>query len=99
MELSQELRESLKRSVVKFSYEKTNGELREAYGTRNPHNIEQTNGELPKGTGHEKEGVVAYWDLKSNGWRSCREDKIVSIDEVMTLEQYNSEQSCKSQEK
>jgi hypothetical protein len=90
-DLAQELREKLNKGVVDFSYEKTNGEWREARGTRNPNGIETLGGEAPKGTGTEKAGTIAYWDLNSEGWRSCKEDKIITINKFRTIEEYEQE--------
>lgn len=85
---AQELREALNKGVVNFSYEKKNGEWREAKGTRNPDSIEAVDGVAPKGTGTEKEGTIAYWDLDANGWRSCREDSIIAINGIYTINEY-----------
>ena len=42
------LRECMQHSVVRFSYKKTNGEVRDALGTLNPTTIEEHGGNLPK---------------------------------------------------
>lgn len=89
--LAQELREALNKGMVSFSYEKANGEWREARGTRNPQGLGYVGGTLPKGTGTEKVGVIAYWDLDAEGWRSCKEDKIIAINSTMAVEQYITE--------
>lgn len=89
--LAQELREALNHGMVSFSYEKMNGEWREAHGTRNPQGIELVEGELPKGTGTEKEGTIAYYDLDVNAWRSCKEDKIIAINKVYSIKEYQEE--------
>jgi len=77
--LAQELRERLNKGIVAFSYTKKNGERRDAVGTRNPGKLDELGGVLPKGTGHEIAGTIAYWDTNSNGWRSCCEDSIIEI--------------------
>lgn len=81
-ELSQELKDLLTKNIVSFSYEKKNGEWREAVGTRNPKMITEHNGELPKGTGKEATGVITYWDIKAEAWRSFREDSIITINHI-----------------
>ena len=95
--LAQELREKLNSGVVSFSYKKTNGEWREAHGTRNPEGIDLVGGEKPKGTGAEKEGTIAYWDLDVEGWRSCREDKIIAVNGFYTVEEYKQNQESKEE--
>ena len=90
-DLVQELRNALNKGMVSFSYEKANGERREAHGTRNPQGLEYVGGTLPKGTGTEKTGVIAYWDLDAEGWRSCKEDKIIAINCTKTVAQYITE--------
>lgn len=87
-QLAEELREALKQGVVSFSYEKTDGTWREAKGTRSPTDIEEVGGVLPKGTGTEKPGTIAYWDVDSEGWRSCKEDKIIAINKVVSAKEY-----------
>ena len=88
MTLAEELRTKLNAGMVSFSYEKTNGEWREAHGTRNPDGIDFLHGEAPKGTGSEKPGTIAYWDLDVKGWRSCKEDKIIAVNGSYTVEEY-----------
>lgn len=87
-ELAKELREKLNNGVVAFSYEKFNGELRSARGTRNPEGIEYVGGTTPKGTGTERTGTISYWDLDVEGWRCCKEDKILEIYGSCSVEEY-----------
>lgn len=96
-DLAQELREKLNAGMVSFSYEKANGEWREAHGTRNPEGIEAVGGEAPKGTGTEKVGTIAYWDLDVEGWRSCKEDKIIAVNGFYTVEEYKRNQESKEE--
>ena len=66
------LRECMKNSIVRFSYEKKDGEIRDALGTLNPSIIEEHGGSLPKGTGVTHADVFPYWDVNSKGWRGFK---------------------------
>ena len=92
MTKAEELRKALNEGVVSFSYEKTNGEWKETHGTCHPDNITHLGGELPKGTGTRRVGTIAYWDLDANSWRSCKEDKIIAINRVFTMEEWEERQ-------
>ena len=83
MDKKEQLKQMLSEGVVSFSYGKKNGEWREAVGTRNPNIIEEKGGCLPKGTGIETPGVVAYWDVDAAGWRSYIEDNILEINKQL----------------
>lgn len=85
-----DLREALKSGIVTFTFRKANGELRTASGTRNLNPaiaLGMTENDKPKGTGSEKPGVIAFWDIDTGGWRSCREDSIVEIRSISTEEE------------
>lgn len=88
MTKAEELRKALNEGIVSFSYEKANGEWREAHGTCNPDGIEYVGGEAPKGTGTERTGTIAYWDMDVNGWRSCKEDKVIAINRTYTTAEW-----------
>ena len=70
--------ETLSSGDVRFTYRKKNGTEREAYGTRNT-DIITLNDAMPKGTGTEKIGVIAYYDLEKQGWRSFNEENFVEF--------------------
>lgn len=74
------LKEKLAKGNVHFTFTKKDGTLRRAYGTRNVNTISEA-GATPSGNGAEKTGVVAYYDLEKQGWRSCLESAIVSVDD------------------
>lgn len=61
----------LSRGNVKFSYKRTNGEMREAIGTTNKQTLDrigvQFSGESSS-CGEEK--TVVYYDVEKNAWRS-----------------------------
>ena len=64
--------------VQEFKYTKVDGTERVARGTRNPMLIDEYDA-TPKGTGIEKEGVIAYYDLDKEAWRSFREESFVEF--------------------
>lgn len=77
------IKKCLEEGVVTFTFTKANGETRVAHGTRilDPAIATGYSDEhAPKGTGRETPGVVPYWDCDKEGWRSVREDSIISID-------------------
>jgi len=86
--LAQELRERLNQGVVYFKFTKTDGTERIATGTRL---ASEVGGEAPTGRGTEAVGVIAYWDLDKNAWRSCREDSVVELIKLQSIERYLSE--------
>ena len=63
--------------VVRFAYQKLNGEIRQAVGTL------QADAVIANiaGTGIPKRfyGMFAYIDLEKMGWRAFREERIVGI--------------------
>jgi len=67
--------------VVCFTYTKKNGETRHARGTKKPSAIIKVDEDaLPKGTGTPKTGVISYFDLDKEAWRSLQENALVSIE-------------------
>jgi hypothetical protein len=68
-----ELKEKLKSSeLIKFSYLKVNGELREALGTLNPNFILPEF--QPKDSSTNYGNNLRYFDIDKNGWRSISEN-------------------------
>lgn len=68
----------MKNGVAYFTYRKSNGELREAIGTKNEMNYDYT----PKGGSEKKASkpdVIKYYDLTARGWRSFRIERLVCI--------------------
>lgn len=76
----EKLRRNMTHSIVKFSYTKKNGELREALGTLNSNIIEEYGGELPKGTGETPTDTFPYWDVNSGAWRCFKKDNLISAE-------------------
>lgn len=80
--LQEKLNRMLKNyDVVNFTYIKKNGETRHARGTKKIDAIEKVDeNAIPKGTGTPKVGIISYFDLDKEAWRSVRDDAIVSIE-------------------
>lgn len=77
------LKEALHNGVVEFTYTKINGETRNAKGTLNSGILNEKVVSSGNGKGREpKEGVVVYYDLNSDGFRSFREENFVGIDRI-----------------
>lgn len=75
-----QLKELMKTGKINFTYVKTNGDVRNATGTLDLKYIDERGG-TPNGTGYEvPENVLRYWDVNSDGWRSCRINLIQSFE-------------------
>ena len=80
-----DIKRLLNEGTVRFLYEKNNGEIREALGTRNIDILMNDEGsgftedDKPKGTGREYETSCPYWDLEKKAWRSVRIDSVITI--------------------
>ncbi len=82
-----EFEKYLKQGIINFTYKKVSGEVRHARGTTNPKYIDEHNG-TPNGTGKfESNDVLRYWDVNSEGWRSCKKDRIMSFNTPDSLQQ------------
>lgn len=82
-----DLRAALENGIVTFKFKKASGEIRSASGTRRltpAIALGITEEDMPKGVRKEVEGVISFWDIDKGAWRSCREDSIISIDNVST---------------
>lgn len=80
-----DIKNLLENGVVTFTFKKANGEMRTATGTRvlDPEVATgYTSSDAPKGERSAFPGVIPYWDLDKQAWRSLREDSLVSIDSV-----------------
>lgn len=80
--MTEKLNTMLGRNIVHFTYTKKNGETRHARGTKSTKIITEKYGEenLPSGNGTPKDGVIAYFDLDKEAWRSFQVGFLVSID-------------------
>ena len=81
----EELEQELRRRVVRFWYQKKNGEWREAIGTRRLSLIPEE--QHPNGTGHQPDFLVCYWDLERNHWRCFDRNRFIGFDEQMVAEE------------
>lgn len=78
-ELFEEFKQYLKTGIIDFTYRKVNGEIRNARGTTDMKYIEERGG-APNGTGYDAPSyILRYWDVNSEGWRSCKIDNIESF--------------------
>ena len=75
------IKEVLASGDVYFTYRKKDGTEREAYGTRNTGIIKDHNA-TPTGNGTEKAGVIAYYDLESEGWRCFKIENFIGFKTV-----------------
>lgn len=85
--MEKDLKTLLSKGHVTFTFKKTNGEIRTATGTRilkSSVAMGFTDADMPKGTGRDIPGVIAFWDIDKGAWRSVRESSIISIDNVVT---------------
>lgn len=89
--LLQKLNHILKtENVVNFSYQKKNGELRHARGTKKLDRIKSIDeNAIPSGEGTPKTGVIAYFDLDKSAWRSFQEESLVSIETQESDDMFN----------
>lgn len=69
--------EKMRDGVVTFAYKKeSTGEARIAHGTLNKDLFHYEY----KNPNHEpKEGIITYWDMDKQGWRSLHEENILQI--------------------
>ena len=73
----QQLKQQLRRGVVHFFYVKTNGEIREAWGTTNAAlACKHTTG---RGVSRERYATTAYFDIERGAWRSFRWENILEV--------------------
>lgn len=84
-----EIKEKLENGIVEFTFRKVDGTERSARGTRcfGERSIVGENFVPVKGTGVEKTGVISYWDLDKEAWRSFGEYSVVSIDSFISKEE------------
>ena len=62
----------LDKGIVQFSFWKSDGTIREAYGTRNLHFIPSTAEPQGTSTRSPQWGTITFFDLKKAEWRSFR---------------------------
>lgn len=70
------LRAELRAGAVRFTFQKTDGEVRQAYGTLNAELFAYTS----KGSERvESPCQIRYFDLEKNAFRSFRAERILSV--------------------
>jgi len=75
--LIEALQFKLMNGTAHFIYRKTNGELREAFGTLLERVVERNiNG---RGYPRKLDGLQAYFDIEEQEWRSFRYENLVTI--------------------
>ena len=87
------LREALRRGVIRFSYWKKDGTLREARGTLSPILIPEE--DTPKGISnpHPNYSAIAYYDIDKKAWRSFAICQFVGFVDFWMLLQNNFKKS------
>lgn len=75
--LIEALQFKLMNGTAHFIYRKTNGNLREAFGTLLPRTIERN----INGCGYPRklDGLQAYFDIEEQEWRSFRYENLITI--------------------
>lgn len=87
-EIANALRTLLAHNIVSFTYQKVNGEIRHAIGTRCLVLAEiHTGATIPTPKGEEQPN--SYFDIEKMGWRSYKPENLISIDGVYAREDTN----------
>ena len=86
MILLQELKKRMQDEVVCFTFNKTDGSSRQAFGTRDREVIGNHSAQ-PKGkqTNRQFSGTFPYFDIEKQAWRSFKVEKIVDINRGYSL--------------
>lgn len=80
-----ELKENLKKGIVLVEFEKTDGTIREMYASLNstflpePEPVDTENPKPARKKSEDPNLIVAY-DVKNNGWRSFKYDRLKKAD-------------------
>ena len=79
------LREKLQQGEVNFVFKKVDGSRRAAVGTTNPDLIPLDllgSQKTPEQSLEEQrsQGIVRYFDIEKEGWRSCKVENILEVD-------------------
>lgn len=75
---TQEIKDILSKGEVKFSYEKKDGTIREAFGTRSV-TILELHDAIPTGSKVENDNVIPYFDLDAMAWRSFKAENFIGV--------------------
>lgn len=79
------LREKLQQGEVNFVFKRVDGSRRAAVGTTNPDLIPLDllgSQKTPEQSLEEQrsQGIVRYFDIEKEGWRSCKVENILEVD-------------------
>lgn len=72
----------LSQNIVKFTYRKADGTIRNAVGTRNLNLVRVVYGIVAPQPKTGRNNPTAYYDIEKEGWRSFIADNVLSIDGV-----------------
>ena len=76
------IRDQMRVGLCKFSYMKTNGDTRIAYGTRNQSIIQMLSGDTnneSSGNGHNDGGHFHYFDIQRCAWRCFCTEEVLTV--------------------
>ena len=79
-EIADTLRNALAKGVVKFTFYKKDGPIREAIGTRNLAVATAKLGGIPIPKPYGKPNPNCYYDLEKQAWRAFIPENVCSID-------------------
>ena len=78
----EELTDRLHSGVVRFSYLKTDGSVRDVIGTLKPSLLDMLRATVDPKSGRRKSNrseVITYYDLNSEDWRSFKPENFISM--------------------
>lgn len=85
--LLDELKEKLKKGVVKFSFTKKDGSVRNANGTLKKEIYGASN--TPKGTAKKiSNATTRFFDVDKHAWRSFINTNLISVGDLVTSDEY-----------
>ena len=70
---------ALQNRIVRFSYKKTDGSVREAIGTMKPSVLSTLSAKMQSGQKRRSTGCIVYFDLEREDWRCFRPENFLSI--------------------
>lgn len=76
-----DLKEALNHSIITFTFQKKNGEIREVRATRwlNPVVVGEDFDQHPSGKRQPNPDIINFWDLDKKAWRSCGVNSVIEI--------------------
>lgn len=72
--------DAFQQNVVRFTFKKLDGTVREAVGTTNPNMIENLGGKNPKSEFNPNSKSFSFFDTEKKEWRSVSKDNLASIE-------------------